>query len=553
MDKVTVAGGAAATIGDVPQTRVLLCQDLEGLVPGLALGELLLFLEGRFPDLLVEVVPGLCGQPGRHLQRAAGHGATRAVLALCSGDYSEAELQSRARKAGLDPFGVEVVPLGTLCAGVQTPPQATRKVKALMAAAVARARAYEGSTPDQAKPSFLSWDKGVSRRSLFTLPPIVYRAVPGFQRQLCGAGAGCDLCVKACPRDALSKQGAHIALNKTRCEGCGVCLVACPRGAVDLPGGSLPQFEAQLSALLDPEVTGPEAPAILFTCHRAADRLEAHEVSSSPDWLPVVVPCLGMVTPAWVLQTLAHGAREVALLMCGHKCPLGQQEAVHGRADFCRQLLERLGQVADRVRVLTASSPEALFQALERPLCQEQVSRRRNGGPPRLGACDGTLDAVRWLRAESGFSSGMELEHAYSPFGVLELRAETCTGCLACAQACPTGALALERGGKSVALTYAASQCNGCRICVDVCPEVAAHALTVHRVTRLEALSRGRVVLYQDQMAICHGCGEAFASQAVLRRIAAQIGGDNPALNAAVSCYCPSCRMTSALYAAPGI
>jgi Fe-S-cluster-containing dehydrogenase component len=145
----------------------------------------------------------------------------------------------------------------------------------------------------------------------------------------------------------------------------------------------------------------------------------------------------------------------------------------------------------------------------------------------------------------------MEVAHPYSPFGVVELRAQSCTGCLACAQACPTGALALERKKDSIVLTYEASLCNGCRICADVCPEAAAGALTVRRMTRLDALSTGRVTLHKAHMAVCDGCGEAFASQAMLRRIGAQIGEDNTALNTALSRYCPSCRMTFALGARP--
>lgn len=545
MSHITVA----LTEGSV-KTAVLLCQDLEALGPGLELGELSSFLENRFSDLSVEVVAELCQQPGRLLQGAARHGAGRVVLGLCSGDYSEVELQARARKAGLDPFGVEVVPLGALCAGVPSRPQATRKARALLAATVARARAYQESGPGQVKPYFLSWDQGVSRRSLFTLPPIGYQPVPGFKQQLCAAASGCDLCVKACPRDALSKQGEQVILSKTRCEGCGVCLTACPTGALDIPGVSLPQFEAQISDLLDPEVVGTEAPSLLFTCHRAADQLEGHGVSSSPLWLPVLVPCLGMVTPAWVLQALAHGAGEVALLMCGQQCPFGQQEAIYGRADFCRHLLEELGQAADRVRVLTADDLEGLSPARHHSPRQERACYG-NGGHLRLGATEGALEAIRRFTDGGAASPGLVVEHPYSPFGVVELRAGSCTGCLACAQACPTGALGMERGKDSVALTYEASSCNGCGICVDVCPETAAQALTVRRVTRLDALSAGRVTLHKEQMATCQGCGEAFASQAMLRRIRARIGEDNTALHTALSQYCPSCRMTFAVHSAP--
>jgi ferredoxin len=542
LGEVTMPHETLARTGDSVTTAVLLCQDLEALGPGLAPEELRPFLEDRFPNLSVEVVPELCHQPGRPLKGAGGRGAERAVLVLCSGDYSEVELQARARKAGLDPFGVEVVPLGALCAGVPSRAQATRKAKALLAAAVARARAYQGSEPEQMKPHFVSWDQGVSRRSLFTLPPIGYQPVPGFNQQLCAAASGCDLCAKACPRDALSRQGEHITLDKTRCESCGVCLTACPRGALDMPGCSLPQFEAQLSALLDPGVVGPEAPGILFTCRRAAGQLEGHGVSSSPFWLPVVVPCLGMVTPAWVLQALAHGAGEVALLVCGQKCSLGQQPAIYGRADFCRHLLEMMGQAPDRVKVLTASDPEGLSQTLHHPPRQGRVSQHRDGGQLCLGATGGALEGIRRLSDGGAASPGLLLEHPHSPFGVLELRAGSCTGCLACAQACPTGALESEHSGNAVRITYEASSCSGCGICMRVCPETSAQVLQVRRMTRLGTLSRGRMVLHQAQLATCEGCGASIATQVHLRRIEESLGGGSEALLGHIGRYCPSCR-----------
>lgn len=187
------------------RTAVLLCGDLAKLGTGLNLEELRPSLEASFPGIAVEVVPDLCGHLGQLSPVVARGGAVRAVLGLCSGEYSQIELQARARKVDLDPFGLEVVPLGTLCARVHPKPQTTQKAKTLLGAAVARARAFRSSGPEHTKLYFLSQDEKVTRRSLFTVPPIGYRPVPSILGERCAADTGCQLCTKVCPQDACGK------------------------------------------------------------------------------------------------------------------------------------------------------------------------------------------------------------------------------------------------------------------------------------------------------------------------------------------------------------
>jgi ferredoxin len=531
-------------------TAVLLCGDLANIGAGVNLEELGSSLEARFPGITVEVVPDLCGHPGQLSVIAASQGVTWVVLGLCSGEYSQVELQARARKAGLDPFGLEVVPLGTLCARVHPEPQATQKAKVLLGAAVARAHAFQGSGPEHAKLYFMSRDQKVTRRSLFTVPPVGYRSVPSIREEQCAAGAGCQLCTKVCPRDALRKTGGRVFLEKSRCEGCGVCLAVCPREAIDFPGWSLPQLEAELAALLNGAASGPESLGLLFTCQRAFGALEElarQGVSYCDQWLPVMLPCLGMVTPSWILQSLAHGADVVTLLSCGTNCPFGQEPAIGGRANFCRRLLRVLGQPPERVRVLNASRPERLVEALQKSPTESGSDRQslpRDG--LRLGTLEGALLSIRGLAAAGYSPSGVVLEHSHSPFGVLEMRAEGCTGCLACAGVCPTEALASEHVGGEVSLTYVASACTGCGMCVDVCPETAAQVLRLRRMTDVDALSRGKVTLHRNRMTICKGCGASIASEALLHRIMASLEADSEDLRTALTDYCPACRVSLA-------
>ncbi len=230
-------------------TAILLCEDLANLGSGLNPKELSSSLKAIYPDIIIEVAPDLCEHPGQLSQIKTKRTFTRAVLGLCSGEYPHVELQTQARKADLDPFGLEVVSLGTLCSRVHSEPGATRKAKALLAGAVAKVNAFEGSGPENAKLYFLPRNQKVTRRSLLTMPPFAYRSVPSIRKERCVTKSGCQLCVKICPKDALQKTYRQLLLDKTRCDGCGVCLAACPREAIDFPGWSLAQFEAQIAAL----------------------------------------------------------------------------------------------------------------------------------------------------------------------------------------------------------------------------------------------------------------------------------------------------------------
>ena len=55
-------------------------------------------------------------------------------------------------------------------------------------------------------------------------------AVP--DRRVCVA---CGVCVKACPKGAISIfKGCHALVEEGKCVGCGLCARACPAGCIDL-------------------------------------------------------------------------------------------------------------------------------------------------------------------------------------------------------------------------------------------------------------------------------------------------------------------------------
>jgi ferredoxin len=251
---------------------VLLCQELETRGFGLDLAAIREWLGGRVSELGMRIERGPCCTSRWSLDKALIDG-TGLVIGLCSHAYSVPEFEAQARKVGLDPFGVEIVNLGAYCAQVHERSQATAKAKILLEAALASVGASPESRPDNIKP-VLSWDQTLSRRSLFTLPPMRYEPVAFIRKGDCAFDEGCRVCATTCPRQALEPSEDFMALDKTRCTGCGACVSACPQQAIDLPGVSPQQINAQLVTLLNGASLPIRPRAILFVCARSAPSLQ---------------------------------------------------------------------------------------------------------------------------------------------------------------------------------------------------------------------------------------------------------------------------------------
>ena len=262
--------------------------------------------------------------------------------------------------------------------------------------------------------------------------------------------------------------------------------------------------------------------------------------------------CLGMITPAWVLQALARGAGSVALLSCCADCTFGQEEVIGGRVGYCRRLLEDMGLDADRVRLISAAGPRGLDQArLAAPHVVSSAQKQGSGSRLGLGSPEAVFRAIQDLLDGGSESRTVVVEHPYSPYGILQLAAEHCTGCFACVEACPSGALASRDDGGRTTMTHTASSCIGCGTCVGVCPETAASPLSLRRVTDLGALSSGTVVLHEHELIRCEGCGAVIASQAMIRHLEGALGDANEQLRTALTRHCPSCRLSLAYSTEP--
>ncbi len=456
----------------------------------------------------VTVVPDLCAHPG-DIAEAAG-GADRLVLGVCPGEYSLGRLQAEARRIGVDPLGMELVELHEAAGDAE-------RLALLVAASVARAGAFAGSDPANAK---ISFPHEMSRRDVMGALRPEYRAAPGIAPGLCAADAGCRACVDACPQQAYRWVDGRVAYDRATCEPCGICVTTCPTGAVTNPAATPAQLEAQVRALLDPSI-GPAGPrGIAFVCSRGDAGVAA------AGWYGLRVPCTAMVTATWLLAPLLLGAGAVALVPCAASgCPLGFDGLSGATAAFAVELLGGLG-AAERIRTRA----------------QGQVPEPWDRVP--LDDLFGPVGGAAMLTALAA-ASDMPLpavDHERSPVGVVTVDPVACTLCGMCAAACPTGALTFQQGEQLAELSFDARRCTGCRQCVPRCPERAAGAITLDRRVDPGALAAGRTVLSQSRAARCESCGGPIASERLLGELRARIGREHAAVYATISTRCTRCR-----------
>jgi heterodisulfide reductase subunit A len=76
-----------------------------------------------------------------------------------------------------------------------------------------------------------------------THSPMVARVRP----RLC---TGCEMCVDACPYDAIHLEKGKAVVNEVLCEGCGTCTATCVRAAIDVKNSTPLQIKEMIEAVL---------------------------------------------------------------------------------------------------------------------------------------------------------------------------------------------------------------------------------------------------------------------------------------------------------------
>jgi ferredoxin len=187
--------------------------------------------------------------------------------------------------------------------------------------------------------------------------------------------------------------------------------------------------------------------------------------------------------------------------------------------------MKGLGLPTDKIRF--AALPSEEIDSEETALKPAGVDAQA-GNPPIAPATfspgDGGRTLVRLATQHLYDQSGAQQPRLSlptgSPFGAVAVTA-ACTLCLACAAACPSGALSAS--GSVPQLLFRESECHQCGLCKETCPEGAIRLLP--RLLCDPKAVETRVVLREAEALRCIECGVPFGSQVMIDRIKEKLRG----------------------------
>lgn len=333
--------------------------------------------------------------------------------------------------------------------------------------------------------------------------------------------SGCSNCVDLCPTGAITPGGDVVSIDPMICAGCGQCAAACPGGAIryNLPpvGTLAEQIRAMLLAY--EAAGGTTRPLILFadTAHglplieisaRMGRGLPAHV-------LPFEVNEITRLGPDLLAAVLAWGAD---LMVLAAERPGHPVDGLRASLDLLTDLTGPMGYGADAMQLLHCDDPEQLEAALRAPRTAVTAQPSRFLPPSdKRGLMVAALTELNRLapapQARVALAKG-------APFGTVQLNTDACTLCMACAGACPAGALV--DNPETPMLRFTESACLQCGICESTCPEKAISLIPQADFT---AWDQPRRVLHEEEPFCCTSCNKGFGTRSGIERIMKKLEG----------------------------
>lgn len=228
-------------------------------------------------------------------------------------------------------------------------------------------------------------------------------------------------------------------------------------------------------------------PALYACCDRIApaDSTEGH------------LACLHGLRLGDLLRQARSGFR---LWLVAHgdcdACPRGQGPRIDAELAAMTRALGMADSHAIRWKRVTAEQ----WAALMRARATTALDPNRRGFLSSLGRSARLPERVPGQDGEAPEGELMPIGANALPW-VLGMDDRRCTGCQACARACPQGAIDLvdHEGRSSYRLLH--EKCNGCGICMDLCQEQAI---------RVKRWARPEQTIMLMQVARCRRCGVEY-------------------------------------------
>lgn len=356
---------------------------------------------------------------------------------------------------------------------------------------------------------------------------------------------GCTRCLDLCPTGAIVPAGDSVAIDPAICAGCGQCAAACPTGAASyaLPvvGSLAARLRVGLMAWF--QAGGRSAPVILFhdEAHGAAliDAAARYGRGLPAHVIPVQVNEPSQIGPEIMAAALAWGAGGVRVLTKGRTAhPL---DGLDNTLDLMGAICAATGLPEATCALIQTDDPDALETALWQPAAPARGARS-SFLPPEDKRGLLTLAMEELNRTAPRPADRIALPKG-APFGTVHLNLDSCTLCLSCVGACPTGALG-DNADKPM-LRFTESACVQCGICAATCPE---QAISIEAQMDFAAWATPKRILKEEEPFCCTRCGKGFGTGSSIRRVIERLdghwmfAGDDGAARKRLLTMCDDCR-----------
>jgi ferredoxin len=333
---------------------------------------------------------------------------------------------------------------------------------------------------------------------------------------------GCRRCLDLCPTGAIAPAGDHVAIDPNICAGCGQCAAACPTGAASYALPPSDVLMRRLRALLTAyrEAGGERAIVLLHEEAHGTPLIEALARFGDglpANALPLAVNEITQVGLEAVAATFAYGASALRFLVRGK--PRHDMTGLSRTIAVAGPILAGLGFASWTLGTIETDDPDVLGTTLRDIVTPDPAPRPAAFLP--VGAKREVLRlALRELHGAAPAPVDVIALPAGAPFGAIEVDQQSCTLCLSCVSACPTGAL-LDDPGRPL-LRFAEDACVQCGLCKATCPE---KAITLKPQLDFRAATAPARVLKQEEPFDCIRCGTPFGVKSTIERVTAKLAG----------------------------
>ncbi len=334
----------------------------------------------------------------------------------------------------------------------------------------------------------------------------------------------CRRCLDACPFGAIDTSDGTISINQYMCQGCGGCALVCPADAVRMAHPSREETLRMIAGEVERQVrNGSLSPTIVFFSREDAPAdVPGSDGNDASRMIRVATDWISRAGLETVMTALSAGAGRVVVAY-REPCPPEIREALVRQTELASAILQGLGMPPDSARCVAAPSDNG-SSGKTSPQAAGFDGEPGDRTPAALPLPDnkGMLirAALHRLQNRAGRQESWFPLPEGSPFGAVEID-DRCTLCMACASACPTGAL--SAGGDAPRLEFREAACHQCGICAETCPERAMRLLP-RMLCNLDAADT-RTALRKAEPLRCAECGVPFASPAIVARIQDKLAG----------------------------